>query len=324
MSSDGNLKVSRIVKFSVIPLVFVISAILVKFEIVGVEISGVFVVLILIEGGAVGALIALAPDKLNRWVWICEAVWVVLQLVILGKLATNIELELKLVVIISEAFLIFGSYLLVKVIKIYPKSVKFMFTAFALWSLLTVATENNLLDSFVVTMLIDIVFNNIYQYYAECNEIYYLHKLGESEFNKEYFDLYFNRNNLFFRVGYYLACISSITYIKRLRNLIAPFLQGKNKYIYTMSLNELQNLRDTLRYTFLQYKVSKLISSIILNFGCTCFIFIFLVLIIIPLAYHFILPKTIRRYLANAEKLVATKEKNFASYTASEKAIILE
>lgn len=338
MSSDRNSIVSIIVvllELLTIPLVFVISAILVKLEVVGVEISRVFVVLILLEGVVVGALIAL--EKVKFWVGLVEALEVVLQLVILGILATNIELELKFVTIISGAFLILGFYLLVKVIKIDPKFIKLMCATFVLWFLLNVATENNLLDSFIVTMLIDIVFNNIYQYYVECNEIYYLHKLGESEFNKEYFDLYFNRNNLFCRVGYYLACISSIIYIKRLRNLIVPFLQGKNKDIYirnlivpllqgknkgiyTMSLNELKNLRDI----FLQYKVSQLISSKIIDFGCTYFIFILLVLIIILLAYRFILPKTIRRYLANTKKLVATKKKNFASYTESEKAIILE
>ena len=315
MSSDRNSIVSIIGGLLVIPLVFAISAILVKLKVVGVGASEVFGVLILVEGVVVGALIAL--EKVKVWVGLVAALEVSLQLIIVGILATNIELKLKFVVIIFEVFLMLGSYELVKVIKIDPKPFKFMCVAFVFWLLLTVATENNLLDSFVVTMLIDIVFSNIYQYYAECNEIYYLHKLGESEFNKEYFDLYFNRNNILCRVGYYLACISSTIYIMRLRNLIVnlivPFLQGKNKDIYIMSLNELKNLR-----------VSTSIYSKIIDFGCTLFIFIFLFLIIIPLAYRFILPKTIRRYLANAEKLVATKKKNFASYTASEKAIILE
>lgn len=324
MSSDRNSIVSIIVGLSVIPLIFVISAILVKLEVVGVEISGVFGVLIVVEGLVVGALIAL--EKVKVWVGVVEVLEVVLQLIIIP--VTNIEL--KSVVIIFEVILIFGSYILVKVIKTDHKILKFMCVAFVLWFLLAVATENNLLNSFVVTMLINIVLNNIYQYYTECNKIYYLHKLGESAFNEEYFDLYFNRNNIFYRVVYYLACTSSIIYIKRLRNLIVPFLQGenlivpflqgKNKDIYTMSLNELKNLRDT----FLQYKVSKLISSKILDFGCTYFIFIFLALIIYFVANSFILPKTIRMYFVNAEKLVATKKKNFASYTESEEAIILE
>ena len=52
--------------------------------------------------------------------------------------------------------------------------------------------------------------------------------------------------------------------------------------------------------------------------------YIFLALIIYFVANSFILPKTIRMYFVNAEKLVATKKKNFASYTESEEAIILE
>ena len=298
MSSDKKLIVSRIVALSVIPLVFLVSLILVLLRVVGVVISGVFGLLILVEGVVVGTLIAL--EKVELIVGILEAIEIVLQLVILGIIAHELELTIQMVLL--EVLLGFFSYILVKVIKIDPQFSKLTCVAFILWLVLTVAVEKELLDSFVVTMLIDIVFNNIYQYYAGCNEIYYLCEFGESGFNKEYFDLYFNRNNIFVRVAYYLACISTLIYIKELKNLIDSF--------------------------FPQYKdtpeLVQLISSRMQDFGCTYIIFVILVLIVIGLAYRFILPKTIRKHFVNIEKLVATKKKNFGSYTESEKAIILE
>lgn len=306
MSNDRGLKIGRRVGLSVIPLLFLVSTMLVLLRVVGVEIGGVFGLLLVVEGVVVGILIAF--EKVELWVGILEVLEVVLQFVILGIIASDVELALTGVIL--EVILVAGSYALVKVIKIDPQFLTFMCVAFVLWLVLSVVVEKDLMDSFVVTMLIDIVFNNVYQYYVGCNEIYYLHKPEESgsnkEFNKEYFDLYFNRSNIFYRVGYYLACISTVIYIKGL-----------------------PGLGDLIDSFFSQYKDTPELVQLILrgipDFVCTYLIFICLVLMVIFLAYHFILiPKTIRKHFRNMEKLLEKKKDNFGPYTNSEEKIILE
>ena len=299
MSNDRGLKIGRRVGLLVIP---VLSAILVLLRVVGVEIGGVFGLLLVVEGVVVGILIAF--EKVELWVGISEVFEVVLQIVVLGIRVKDVKLILTGVIL--EVVLVAGSYALVKVIKKYPQIRIFICIAFVLWFVLSVVVEKDLMDSFVVTMLIDIVFNNIYQYYVGCNEIYYLRKLKESGFNKEYFDLYFNRSNIFYRVGYYLACISTVIYIKGL-----------------------PGLGDLIDSFFSQYKVTPELVQLILrgipDFLCTCLIFVCLVLMVILLAYHFILiPKTIRKHFRNMEMLLEKKKDNFDPYTDSEKEIILE
>lgn len=302
MSSDRGLKIGRIVGLSVIPLLFLVSTMLVLLRVVGVEIGRVFGLLLVVEGVVVGILIAF--EKVELRVGILEVLEVVLQIMILGIIAKDVKLVLTGVIL--EVFLVAGSYVLVKVIKIDPQFLTFMCVAFVLWLVLSIVVEKDLMDSFVVTMLIDIVFNNVYQYYVGCNEIYYLHKSEESGFNKEYFDLYFNRSNIFYRVGYYLACISTVIYIKGL-----------------------PGLGDLIDSFFSQYKDTPELVQLILrgipDFVCTYLIFICLVLMVIFLAYHFILiPKTIRKHFRNMEKLLEKKKDNFGPYTNSEEKIILE
>lgn len=302
MSSDRGLKIGRIIGLSVIPLLFLVSTMLVLLRVVGVEIGRVFGLLLVVEGVVVGILIAF--EKVELWVGILEVFEVVLPVVILGIIAKDVKLALTGVIL--EVFLAAGSYALVKIIKIYPQIITFICITFVLWFVLSVFVEKDLMDSFVVTMLIDIVFNNIYQYYIGCNEIYYLHKLGESGFNKEYFDLYFNRINIFYRVGYYLACISTVIYIKGLPGLGDLIDSFFSQYEVTPELVQL-NLRG------------------ILDFVCTYLIFVCLVLMVILLAYYFILiPKTIRKHFRSMEKLLEKKKDNFGPYTDSEKEIILE
>ena len=302
MSSDRRLKIGRRVGL----VILLLSAILVLLRVVGVEIGGVFGLLLVVEGVVVGILIAF--EKVELRVGMLEVLEVVLQIVVLGIIAKDVKLALTGVIL--EVLLVAGSYVLVKVIKIDPQFLTFMCVAFVLWLVLSVVVEKDLMDSFVVTILIDIVFNNVYQYYVGCNEIYYLHKSEErgfnKEFNKEYFDLYFNRSNIFYRVGYYLACISTVIYIKGL-----------------------SGLGDLIDSFFSQYKDTpesvQLILRGIPDFVCTYLIFVCLVLMVIFLAYHFILiPKTIRKHFRNMEKLLEKKKDNFDPYTYSEKEIILE
>ena len=152
--------------------------------------------------------------------------------------------------------------------------------------------------SFTV-MLVDLILNRIYQYKIECKEVYFSHKLGE-EFNKEYFDLYYNRKNIIYRFNYYLAYLSTILYIKW--------------------ISKISWLKELLNAT-----VNDPLSKFFLDFGITLIVFI--ILWVLSRIIFYVVFKFFDQFIPfekYIKKLLKTKGDNFGKYTDSEKDIILE
>ena len=156
-------------------------------------------------------------------------------------------------------------------------------------------------------MLVDLILNRIYQYKIECKEVYFSHKLGE-EFNKEYFDLYYNRKNIIYRFNYYLAYLSTILYIK---------------WISKISVDNISWLKELLNATV--NTVNDPLSKFFLDFGITLIVFI--ILWVLSRFIFYVVFKFFDQFIPfekYIKKLLKTKGDNFGKYTDSEKDIILE
>lgn len=274
-------------------MVLLLLLVVIGSKVVGEAVAGllaVVLIIILLLGGAL-----IGYGKVD---WGVEVLISVALVELLGVVIYSNKIELK--VIVLEVLLVLGAFVISRIFKREPKFIIFLIAAFFVWLFLYFIVEENLLDSMIVSVLVDILLDKVYQYYVKCNEIYYLHKLGESCFNKEYFDVYFNRVSIFYRVCYYIACISVVIYVEvpRIENFFTIVEGDLNYPCFWSYLNA---------------------------FVTTFEIFIFLSLLVLAVMYLLIKnSKNSIKYCRNMEKLVEEKKYNFGPYTDSEKEIILE
>ena len=185
----------------------------------------------------------------------------------------------------------------VRTYKINWGSIAFIVGASFVYLYLSFTVKVNFLT--IGSMLVDLILNRIYQYKIECKEVYFSHKLGE-EFNKEYFDLYYNRKNIIYRFNYYLAYLSTILYIKW--------------------ISKISWLKELLNAT-----VNDPLSKFFLDFGITLIVFI--ILWVLSRIIFYVVFKFFDQFIPfekYIKKLLKTKGDNFGKYTDSEKDIILE
>ena len=185
----------------------------------------------------------------------------------------------------------------VRTYKINWGSIAFIVGASFVYLYLSFTVKVNFLT--IGSMLVDLILNRIYQYKIECKEVYFSHKLGE-EFNKEYFDLYYNRKNIIYRFNYYLAYLSTILYIKW--------------------ISKISWLKELLNAT-----VNDPLSKFFLDFGITLIVFI--ILWVLARIIFYVVFKFFDQFIPfekYIKKLLKTKGDNFGKYTDSEKDIILE
>lgn len=193
----------------------------------------------------------------------------------------------------------------VRTYKINWGSIAFIVGASFVYLYLSFTVKVNFLT--IGSMLVDLILNRIYQYKIECKEVYFSHKLGE-EFNKEYFDLYYNRKNIIYRFNYYLAYLSTILYIK---------------WISKISVDNISWLKELLNATV--NTVNDPLSKFFLDFGITLIVFI--ILWVLSRFIFYVVFKFFDQFIPfekYIKKLLKTKGDNFGKYTDSEKDIILE
>ena len=193
----------------------------------------------------------------------------------------------------------------VRTYKINWGSIAFIVGASFVYLYLSFTVKVNFLT--IGSMLVDLILNRIYQYKIECKEVYFSHKLGE-EFNKEYFDLYYNRKNIIYRFNYYLAYLSTLLYIK---------------WISKISVDNISWLKELLNATV--NTVNDPLSKFFLDFGITLIVFV--ILWVLSRFIFYVVFKFFDQFIPfekYIKKLLKTKGDNFGKYTDSEKDIILE
>lgn len=285
---------------------------LVEHEVIGGGIGGIIVLsLMLVWGLVAGALMVFVTGGRKVVVVRHVVMWVIL-FVVVGRITKYIVPVLFVEIVIVELILGAGSFFALnalKIIKDDPKFIIFLSAAFILWIVLSVVVEANMLNSVIVTMLVDILIDKIYRYHVECEEICLLRKLGENKFNKEYFDIYYNGKIIFYRVLYYVVCAS-------------VFLYEKNCMIRRVAGYLWKEYESDTKQILIQY-----ISKGLKDFGVTFIIFIILMIIVGAVNYFVAIKpefgKEYFRSIKNINKLVREKKNNFESYTQSEESIIL-
>lgn len=301
----------------VIPVVVFVLLRLVEDELLDRELGWKIVVVVLLVWGVVaGALIVFGTKEWKIVVGL-QAV-VCLLFFVVGIITKYMVLVHFFDIVIVEAIvlIVFGGFFFVlKTIKDDPKFIIFLISTIILWNVLRVVVKADLLDSMIVTMFVDILIDKIYQYYVECEEICLLRKLGENKFNKEYFDIYYNGKIIFYRVIYYVACISVVIY-----NVIY-----NNVDIRKVIDHFGEEYESDTKQIIIQY-ISKG-SKGLKDFGVTFIIFIILMIIVRIVNYLVAInPKCGKEYfgsIKNINKLVKEKKNNFESYTQREESIIL-
>lgn len=269
----------------------------------------IVVVVLLVWGVVAGALIVFGTKEWKVVVGL-QAVLCLLFFVV-GIITKYMVLVhfFDIVIVESIVLILFGGFFFVlKTIKDDYKLIIFVIAAIILWNVLRAVVEADLLDSMIVTMFVEILMDKIYQYHVECEEICLLRKLGENKFNKEYFDIYYNGKIIFYRVFYYVACISVVTY--------------NNVDIIKLIDCFLKEYESDTKQILIQY-----ISKGLKDFGVTFIIFIILMIIVETVKYFVAInPKFCKGYfrsIKNINKLVREKKNNFELYTQSEESIIL-
>lgn len=261
----------------------------------------------LIIGSIVGAFIALSINLILLEAKILiSRILPKIQISVIGISLEKIfpvVLAIMIILVVPVGIVTFCYF--VRTYKINWGSIAFIVGASFVYLYLSFTVKVNFLT--IGSMLVDLILNRIYQYKIECKEVYFSHKLGE-EFNKEYFDLYYNRKNIIYRFNYYLAYLSTILYIK---------------WISKISVDNISWLKELLNATV--NTVNDPLSKFFLDFGITLIVFVilwvlsrFIFYIIFNFFDQFI---PFEKYI---KKLLKTKRDNFGKYTDSEKDIILE
>lgn len=224
--------------------------------------------------------------------------------IFISKIALNkiFVVILVIMVIIGVPVGIVTCCYFIKTLKIAWNFIAFVIGTFFMYLYLSFSVKGDFLDSTVGSMLGDLILDRIYQYRTECKEVYFSHKLGVN-FNKEYFDLYHNRKSIVYRLIYYLACLSTMLYVK----LISKVSVG--------DISFLKELLDPI--------VNDRLSKFFLDFYITFIVFI--ILLVLSNAILWVAFKKFSNYIPfekNIKKLLKTKGEDFGPYTNHEDTII--
>lgn len=303
-----SFRFCRWVEILAIPVFVLVLLWLVEYKFIDGELGWTIVVVVLLVWGVVaGALSVFGTKEWKAVVGLQAVMW--LLLFVAGKITKKVDLVLFFDLVIVEAIAFGGSFFVLKKIKDDPKLIMLMITAFIFWLFLRHIAKHQSLDSMLKSVAVDFLFDRIYQSYIDFEEICLLHKLGENKFNKGYFNLYYKRKNIFYRIIYYIACISVVQY--------------NNVYIRKVIDYFWKEYESDTKQILIQY-----ILKYLKDFGGALIIFIILMIIVGTVNYLVAInPKCGKKYFRSIKKinkLVREKKNNFESYTPREKAIILE